>query len=479
MVKAQFASENTFTPYYPPPSIILNYEYGNDSVTITVQSPINPYPHQLLSVEVYKDGEFFLTWQEQWLNYVDEDLIPGMHEYCAVAKYTSGSSQPECESVNVCACNPPKWLDARWYTDDPPVTRLRWKTPDGWPYFDDWIRWDDGDNYDAIGTGSQVTFDVAAKWKKKEYPRIADMVVSEVSFFPDEADADYSIRIWQGGGSVPDTMLIDYPVENPLIGEWNTVSFSEGVEIDYDKHLWIGYRIETNDGYPAGVDDGPAIDNSGNVMYFGGWTTLLEVNPDLDYNWNIAAHLLGPAGRKVQLSRSGNPELGTSAKPKTSTKTKRYYDHYYKIYRCNEDLTNFYLIDSIGPYELEYFDQNFPPPIPWAFGYTLKAFYSYEGDTCVSDFSNEALIVPVSIDEEKRKKIRVFPNPAQHVLNIESEISLEYYYMTDIYGHTVITGTLKPSSQSVDVSSLGDGLYLLRLWSKESMLTRKVVVAKR
>jgi len=37
------------------------------------------------------------------------------------------------------------------------------------------------------------------------------------------------------------------------------------------------------------VDDGPAIDGFGNMMNFGGWQTLLEINPDLDFNWNIKA----------------------------------------------------------------------------------------------------------------------------------------------------------------------------------------------
>jgi len=45
-------------------------------------------------------------------------------------------------------------------------------------------------------------------------------------------------------------------------------------------------------GYPAGCDAGPADDGFGNMMYYqGAWSTLIELNPDLDYNWNIQGYV--------------------------------------------------------------------------------------------------------------------------------------------------------------------------------------------
>lgn len=43
-------------------------------------------------------------------------------------------------------------------------------------------------------------------------------------------------------------------------------------------------------------DDGPPKDGYGNMIYFNStWSTLLEINPDLDYNWNIAVNLAYPS----------------------------------------------------------------------------------------------------------------------------------------------------------------------------------------
>ena len=55
------------------------------------------------------------------------------------------------------------------------------------------------------------------------------------------------------------------------------------------------------------MDDGPAIDGYGNMMNFGGWQTLLQINPELDFNWNIAAHLVTVAGVTMPLAKSVEP----------------------------------------------------------------------------------------------------------------------------------------------------------------------------
>ncbi|MGC9361313.1 MAG: FlgD immunoglobulin-like domain containing protein, partial [Candidatus Syntrophosphaera sp.] len=104
------------------------------------------------------------------------------------------------------------------------------------------------------------------------------------------------------------------------------------VSITGTEELWFGYRCNVTSGYPAGCDAGPADDGFGNMMYYqGAWSTLIDLNPALDYNWNIqgyvgysaptAAPLLTqgiapvmPEGERVchgSLSASGNPKKGT------------------------------------------------------------------------------------------------------------------------------------------------------------------------
>ncbi|MDZ4122063.1 MAG: choice-of-anchor J domain-containing protein, partial [Candidatus Cloacimonadaceae bacterium] len=52
-------------------------------------------------------------------------------------------------------------------------------------------------------------------------------------------------------------------------------------------------------GYPAGADNGPAVNGFGNMMFFNNqWSTLNVIAPGLDYNWNIHGYTANVAGRE-------------------------------------------------------------------------------------------------------------------------------------------------------------------------------------
>jgi len=64
------------------------------------------------------------------------------------------------------------------------------------------------------------------------------------------------------------------------------------VMITGTEELWFGYRCNVTSGYPAGTDAGPATNGFGNMMYFQGeWSTLLDLAPTLNYNWNIQGYV--------------------------------------------------------------------------------------------------------------------------------------------------------------------------------------------
>ena len=73
--------------------------------------------------------------------------------------------------------------------------------------------------------------------------------------------------------------------------------------IDSTKNLYIGYVISDYPLYPAGCDNGPALDGLGNVIVFCGVTLMVVVkltlaecscrdNSTLDYNWMVALSLM-------------------------------------------------------------------------------------------------------------------------------------------------------------------------------------------
>jgi hypothetical protein len=148
-----------------------------------------------------------------------------------------------------------------------------------------WIHYDDGINQDAIGTGGAADFDVAIRFTPEQLEDFDFMYLTKVNFFPYEASCEYSIRVWQGAEAA--NLLVDQLVPNPAIQEWNEVMLETAVQIDVAQELWIGYRANTQTGYPAGCDAGPAVTGFGDMILFeGAWASMNEAY-GLNYNWNI------------------------------------------------------------------------------------------------------------------------------------------------------------------------------------------------
>ncbi|GHT22475.1 hypothetical protein AGMMS4957_12730 [Bacteroidia bacterium] len=84
------------------------------------------------------------------------------------------------------------------------------------------------------------------------------------------------------------------------------------------------------------------------------------------------------------------------------------------------------------------------------------------------------------IDMDK-DKIAVYPNPARDDLFIKSDTPIEKVEIFDISGHTVETwraaSLQQGNSQTINVSHLPDGIYLVRVaCSDGSVVTKKIVV---
>ena len=160
-----------------------------------------------------------------------------------------------------------------------------------------WIGYDNGSNSDAIGTGGAADFDVAIKYDPEDLTDYAGMSISKVKFFPFEVACEYSVRIWHGG-----TMVADQLVPDAVIGDWNEVTLNEPVPLPTDVELYIGFRANTQTGFPAGVDSGPATPWYSDLIALSGgpWESIAEVYA-LNFNWNLSAYLTSPFGQTVVL----------------------------------------------------------------------------------------------------------------------------------------------------------------------------------
>ena len=87
-----------------------------------------------------------------------------------------------------------------------------------------------------------------------------------------------------------------------------------------------------------------------------------------------------------------------------------------------------------------------------------------------------ALDIGLSLQEEQRSKVRIYPNPTAAILNIDrsvlqDNITLRIY---DVFGKSVLEQNIISSTQ-IDVSKLSAGLYMLSFQSRTAIQTIKLI----
>jgi len=337
-------------------------------------------------------------------------------------------------------CNEPYNLDVMGSYNG---IQLTW---DGIEY-DQWIHWDDGVySGTSIGTSGADHFDVAARWIPSQLADYDGYSLTQIAFFPGEEAATYQLRVWIGQGAA--NLIVDQPVENPLIDQWNIVTLTTPVVLDVSKELWVGYRVNNSTGYPAGVDNGPAIDGYGNMVNLGGWQTLLQINPELDFNWNIQAYLYK------------NIQYNSSIK--------------YAIYRY----------DDAGPYFLrDYSDQNFYMDDsvcglpPFFHGYKVTALHISGIDTCESDFSNEGWESCDGLNENNQESyINIYPNPSNDFIRIESSEELRFISIYNSFGELMLKKKVDDRHLEIPVPGYPPGVYMIRVETEKETISRKVLI---
>lgn len=170
-----------------------------------------------------------------------------------------------------------------------PHVNLSWEAPG--TEDSQWIHYDNGLNEDSVGTGAEGDYDVAIRFPVSYLQDFAGMSLYAVKVWPAQA-GNFSIRVWRGGNaSAPAIMTTDQPFM-PNLGSYNTVMLNSPVAITGNQELWFGYRCDVTGGFPVGCDSGPAINGYGNMIrYQDVWSTLLDLSPALDSNWNIQGYV--------------------------------------------------------------------------------------------------------------------------------------------------------------------------------------------
>jgi hypothetical protein len=308
--------------------------------------------------------------------------------------------------------------------------------------------------------------------------------VTQVAFFPYEAAATYKIRVWIGAG--PANLVVDQAVSNPLINQWNYVTLSTPVPIDITQELWVGYYVNTTTGFPAGVDDGPAVDGYGNMMNFGGWQTLLQINPELDYNWNIQARVQTVAGVNMPMSLVQDTYNNSSAALRTSVNHIASVNPVfaqsngsreltgYNIYR-SKDGADYELIDFVT--ENTYTDADLENGL---YCYMVSAVWASETDQCESAMSNEAceLLLGISDPDASASSFSLYPNPADDHVMITTSGDLKRVTVYNALGQLVVDQITTGKQYELKTASYTIGVYMVRVETAAGVTTRTLTIQR-
>jgi hypothetical protein len=365
---------------------------------------------------------------------------------------------------------------------------LNWTEPAG-SSIDEWIHWDNGVNAgNSIGTGGAVEFDVAARWDVSQLANFEGASVTQIAYFPVEPTATYRVRVWIGAGAA--NLVCDQAV-TPIVGQWNTATLTTPVPVDITQELWVGYYVNTPTGYPAGVDAGPAVDGYGDMMNFGGWQTLIQINPDLDFNWNISAHLMTVAGATMPLSKVTEPNNNTGAISFVSNPNPTQANQVfatasngsrelsgYNVYR-SVDGGEYTLIDFTT--EHTYLDTDDDLVIGSSYCYMVSAVWTSETDQCESAFSNEACagIWTSIIDPGSTTgSFNLYPNPANDHVYITTSGDLKRVTVYNALGQLVTDKITTGKQFELSTASYTIGVYMVRVETAAGVTTRTLTVQR-
>ena len=81
----------------------------------------------------------------------------------------------------------------------------------------------------------------------------------------------------------------------------------------------------------------------------------------------------------------------------------------------------------------------------------------------------------VTVNSEKGESIKVFPNPANKCINIQSEIANAEIHVFDIFGNSILIHQFQGYS-SINIEKLSSGIYLYQILSKHIIIKQGKLV---
>ncbi|MCD4697927.1 MAG: T9SS type A sorting domain-containing protein [Bacteroidales bacterium] len=349
---------------------------------------------------------------------------------------------------------------------------LNWDSP----HQEYWIHYD-GENYgNGIGPGPVY---IAARFLPEDIQPLNGMYLIKIKFFARNSDCSYSLRVWTGENA--GNLILEQDVPEFIPDSWNEIELNTPILIDASQELWLGNICSSINvwDYPAACDAGPALPYKGDLVSFDGinWASL-SLEYGLDYNWNIRGLVTENTDNKENAANS-EQHIISSLLQSNNLKLKDLSSNKLPDNPQNKNLTgyNIYHAFNWGQFDLLDFttDTSYLHEAPLAgnYEYYVTALYNV-GESIPSDTVSAFL---TNINENEINNIRISPNPAKDLINIQSDKIIQRVTILNLSGK-IIEGfkNVNKDNYTISLNLYKKGIYIIRLEIEGELIYRKIIV---
>ena len=103
-------------------------------------------------------------------------------------------------------------------------------------------------------------------------------------------------------------------------------------------------------------------------------------------------------------------------------------------------------------------------------------YFDFNAPVITNTFETE-FVAPLSVDEFNTSDFELYPNPVHDILNLQFNRTGSYNIIViDLQGKTVLNTLIEEAFTQIDVSNLDSGVYFVKVMSKNSITTKKLVI---
>ena len=429
-----------------------------DGVSLYREAPAS----HIYGFDIFRNGEQINTEPVQGISYTDHNLLPGHYDYqVRLTTLTSAVSElSDPVSLDLDYDNgslaPTSLTAAMTASGD---VYLNWMMPAlGEPV---WLRWHDGNSYDAAGLPNGGAFYAGVQWMASDLKGYGHLALSDVEVYINQIPEALFLLVYENN-----TLVRQQYVPTLKQYSFNTIHLDEPLKVDTEKNLRVAVYVEHNEiSVPLGYDKGPARSGRGDLYSTDGttWTTMEDSGTDIDANWNISIGLSPysselPGTRKV--SRSGRrfaPKTmpdglklrGVPAQTEAASGKNAFEG--YNVYRNGKKLNATVMTDTA------YVDRDHASDK--YLQYQVSAVYSATGE----QFSDKVTLVASGIGEV-RSAAAVRIETVGTDLRILGAHSGETVTVTNAAGAVVYSGRVADTYvHTVPMAAYASGTYLVKV----------------